>query len=151
MLHLRDTVCHAARGRAILRRWQECNLPHRHCDQENCTVKMTIHPLAGDLTVISLEGRLDIEGAQSIDDQFTFATTTKQKRIVVDLAQVGFVASIGIRTLLSSARGQAARGGRMVLARPTDMVRKVLVTAGVDQLMPIFETVELAQGALELS
>ena len=113
-------------------------------------MKMTIQPLAGDLTVISLEGRLDIEGAQSIDDQFTFATTTKQKRIVVDLGQVGFMASIGIRTLLSSARGQAARGGRMVLASPTDMVRKVLVTAGVDQLMPIFETVELAQGALEL-
>ncbi|MBC7781895.1 MAG: STAS domain-containing protein [Proteobacteria bacterium] len=112
-------------------------------------MKMTIHPMAGDLTVISLEGRLDIQGADAIDDQFAFATTTKPKRIVVDLSQVVFMASIGIRTLFTAARAQTARGGRIVLAAPTEMVNKVLLTAGVDQLMPIFDSVELACTALE--
>jgi anti-sigma B factor antagonist len=109
---------------------------------------MTIQPLDGDLTVISLDGRLDIDGAASIEDQFAFATTTKAKRIIVDLNDVVFVASIGIRTLFNAARGQASRGGRIVLARPTEMVMKVLKTAGVDQLMPIFDTLDGARDAL---
>lgn len=111
-------------------------------------MKMTIQPLEDDLKVISLDGRLDIEGAQSIDDQFAFATTTKAARIVVDLAQVAFIASIGVRTLFNAARSQATRGGKVVLAQPTALVRKVLETSGADQLMPIFDTVDAARGAL---
>lgn len=105
---------------------------------------MTIQPLADDSMLVGLEGRLDIEGAQSIADQFTFATATKAQRVVVDLSNVDFIASIGIRTLFSAARAQSQRGGRVVLAAPTDMVRKVLVTAGVDQVIPLFDSVESA-------
>lgn len=105
---------------------------------------MTIQPLEGDSMLVGLEGRFDIEGAQSIADQFTFTTTTRPHRVVVDLSGVDFIASIGIRTLFSAARAQSQRGGRVVLAAPNDMVRKVLVTAGVDQVIPLFDSVETA-------
>jgi anti-anti-sigma factor len=114
-------------------------------------MKMTIQPLDADMKIISLDGRLDIEGARAIDDQFAFATTTSAAKIVVDLASVVFIASIGIRTLFNAARAQGARGGRVVLAQPTEMVRRVLETAGVGQLMPIFDTVDAARKSLEAS
>jgi len=107
-------------------------------------MKMTIQQLEGDSILVGLEGRFDIEGTQSIEDPFTFATTTKAQRVVVDLSGVDFIASIGIRTLFSAARAQSQRGGRIVLAAPSEMVRKVLVTAGVDQVIPLFDTVEAA-------
>jgi anti-sigma B factor antagonist len=109
---------------------------------------MTIQPLEGESILVGLEGRFDIEGAQSIEDQFTFTTATKARRVVVDLSGVDFMASIGIRTLFTAARAQSNRGGRVVLAAPTEMVRKVLVTAGVDQVIPLFDSVAdaLAQG-----
>ncbi len=111
-------------------------------------MKMTIQPLEGESILVGLEGRFDIEGAQSIEDQFTFAVATKARRVVVDLTGVDFIASIGIRTLFTAARAQSQRGGRVVLAAPTEMVRKVLVTAGVDQVIPLFDTVAdaLARG-----
>ena len=111
-------------------------------------MKMTIQPLEGDSMMVGLEGRFDIEGAQSIEDQFTFTVATKARRVIVDLSGVEFMASIGIRTLFSAARAQSQRGGRVVLAAPTEMVRKVLVTAGVDQVIPLFDSVEdaLARG-----
>jgi hypothetical protein len=40
------------------------------------------------------------------------------------------------------------RGGRMVLAAPQPLVRKVLVNAGVDQLMSVFDDVEAARADL---
>jgi anti-anti-sigma factor len=110
---------------------------------------MTIQPLADDLTLINLDGRLDIAGAEAIDDQFSFATATRPKRIIVDLAQVDFLASIGVRILFTAARAQSARGGRIALAQPSPMVHKVLTTAGVDQMIPIFDTVDAARSALE--
>lgn len=110
---------------------------------------MTIQQLEGDKTLIGLAGRLDIEGAQAIDDPFAYATTTRPRRIVVDLDQVSFIASIGVRTLLSAARAQSARGGRIVLARPSPMVLRVLQTAGVDQLMPVCGSIESATAALD--
>ena len=89
------------------------------------------------ITLISLEGRLDLEGTQAIDNQFVFATSTKAKRIIVVLAQVTFITSIWIRTLLSGARGQQNRGGMFVLLNPQKLVRDVLVKTGFQAGIPI--------------
>jgi anti-anti-sigma factor len=58
------------------------------------------------------------------------------------------MSSIGIRTIIVAGRAQKQRGGKFVLAAPQPMVRKVLVTAGIDQLVPIHDTVEAACEAL---
>ncbi len=100
------------------------------------------------ITILSLAGRLDLEGARELEGSFTFETTTRRVLGVVNLAGVSFLASIGIRTLLSSARAQAQRGGKIVLAAADPLVRKVIETSGVDQLIPMFETVDQAQTAL---
>jgi anti-anti-sigma factor len=103
------------------------------------------------LTRISLDGRLDIEGAQTIDQKFAFATSTKGLRLAVDLSAVSFLASIGLRTLLTAARAQAARGGKMVLVAPNEMVRKTLELANVESIVPIVDDWESARTSLQAS
>jgi anti-sigma B factor antagonist len=103
--------------------------------------------LADDITLITLNGRLDIEGTQAIEQRFSFATTVRAENIVVDLSGLTFLASIGIRLLLTSARAQAKRGGKLVLAAPTSLVRGVLETAGIDQLVPLASSVESARAS----
>ena len=100
------------------------------------------------ITIVTLAGRLDLEGARDLESTYTFETTTRRALIVVNLAAVSFRASIGIRTLLTSARAQDQRGGKLVLAGADSLVRKVIETAGVDQLIPTFATVDLAEAAL---
>src|SRR5262245_42652293 len=108
-------------------------------------MKMTIEHAVGGCTRIRLDGRMDLEGTRAIDQQFAFATSTQPLRLGVDLSNVSFVASIGLRTLLTAARAQAGRGGTMVLVGPNSMVRKVLETAGVDNVVPILNDWESAQ------
>jgi anti-anti-sigma factor len=103
-------------------------------------MKMTMEHLEDKLTRISLDGRLDLEGTRAIDQQFAFATSTQPLKLAVDLSSVSFIASIGLRTLLTAARAQAGRGGRMVLVAPNEMVRKVLETSGIDSIVPILTT-----------
>ena len=111
-------------------------------------MKLESTQLADDVQCIRLEGRLDIDGARAIEDRFAFLTTTSAAKIIVDLSGVSFLASIGIRLLMTSARGQQGRGGKLVLAAAQPMVSKVLVTAGIDQLIPLFEDVDTAHAQL---
>lgn len=111
-------------------------------------MKMTEEAIAGEVIRINLEGRLDIDGTQQVDQEFSYRTTTRPGRFAVDLSRVSFIASIGIRMLLTAARAQANRGGKLVLVGPDAMGRKVLETAGVDQLVPVLDDLDAARVAL---
>jgi anti-anti-sigma factor len=88
------------------------------------------------VTKINLTGRLDIAGAQAIDLHFN-ALVGSQRAIIVDLAEVAFIASMGLRTLILGARTVASKRGRIVLYRPIPEVENVLVTSGTDTVVPI--------------
>ena len=98
---------------------------------------------------VRLMGRLDMQGSGEIDLRFTALTATDDKHVIVDLAGVDFIASIGMRLLLSCAKAKARRGGEMVLAAPQPMVRETLETAGIDSLIPIHADAASALAALQ--
>jgi anti-anti-sigma factor len=93
---------------------------------------------------IHLIGRLDMKGALLIDTQFTALAATKAGGVLVNMSDVEFIASIGMRLLLSNAKALANRGGRMVLCQPQALVKEALQTAGIDTLIPMYETSEEA-------
>ena len=105
--------------------------------------------LLDDIVQVRLSGRLDLEGTQSISDKFIFTTTARKAKVIVDLSEVTFLASVGIRLLLTSARAQANRGGQLILASPQPSVRKVLEAAGIDQLIGVVADVESARASLK--
>lgn len=72
----------------------------------------------GGITRINLSGRLDVQGRQDIDMKFTSMTATRKAAVLIDMSEADFIASIGIRTRVSSAKALAKRGGKMVLLNP---------------------------------
>ena len=112
-------------------------------------MELTTEQLPDGVEKIALAGRMDSAGTQEIDLRFTALTATRAALIVVDLSQVSFLASIGIRSLLLSARALSRRGGRMVLASPQPRVEEVLKVAGIDTLISIYADVGSACVALK--
>ena len=100
-------------------------------------MKMAVEPVGPGVVRVILDGRLDITGAAEIDLQFN-AIAGSHKGVVVDLAGVSFLASIGIRTLLLGAKAVQRRGGCFILLNPVDEVERVLDVMGVIDLMPIY-------------
>ena len=98
---------------------------------------------------INLSGRMDNAGVQSIDMKFTALTATRKALIVVDLSGVPFVASIGIRTLVSNARALRLRGGRMALFGAQPVVDEVLRTTGITTIIPTYADLQKAREALK--
>ncbi len=89
------------------------------------------------VTCIRLNGRLDAPGADRIDLRFTVHAAAGTHHAVVDLAGVSFVASMGLRLLISTARAMHVKGRQMVLFGATPSVRDVLEQAAIDQIIPL--------------
>lgn len=101
------------------------------------------------LRVIRLAGRLDIRGVNAIDAKFAFLAASSQHRILVDLSALDFIASIGIRSLISNAKAQQQRGGRLVLfVGDNSPVAKVLETMGIHTLIPMYADAAQAREAV---
>ena len=101
---------------------------------------MDIISLKGGITCIRLRGRLDAPGADAIGIRFSAAAGAAPCRVVVDLSGVDFIASLGMRLLIASARNAKARNGVMVLVGATAVVHDVLAQMAIDQIMPIVAT-----------
>jgi len=88
---------------------------------------------------ITLSGRIDIPGTEEISMPFAVASASAARRVLVDLRQVSLLASIGIRALVSNAKAQQMRGGRLVLfVGENTNVLKTLEITGIDAILPTY-------------
>jgi anti-anti-sigma factor len=112
-------------------------------------MELTTEQLPDGIQKIALVGRLDSAGAQEIGLRFTSLTTTGSARIVVDLSAVSYLASVGIRTLVTGGQALARHGGRMAIANPQPPIERVLKLARVDSFIPIYA--DLGKACADLS
>jgi anti-anti-sigma factor len=91
---------------------------------------------AGSTATVTMVGRLDIAGAEAV--ALPLATLSGSKNgLVIDVSDVTFIASIGLRHLVSAAKALRRRGGRLVLLNPTAAVAEVITTSGLGDLLLI--------------
>jgi len=104
--------------------------------------------LEGGVRLVKLSGRLDIIGTGEIETRFSGCCAGDKVHVIVDLAGVDFLASIGIRMLVLTAKSVAYRGGRMVLLNPTEDVYHILDLAGILSIIPVYGSMESAQAVV---
>ncbi len=100
------------------------------------------------IRLIELTGTLDIIGTGEIETKFTGYCAGDKVRVVVDLSGVDFLASIGIRLLILTAKSVASRGGKMVILNPIPEVEHVLDVTGIPAIIPIYSHLESAETVL---
>jgi anti-sigma B factor antagonist len=110
-------------------------------------VGITTEELPGDIVRVVLDGSLDIAGAAAIDLKMNIIAGAN-KAVMLDLQQVTFIGSMGLRSLLIPARSILSRGGTVVAFGPSEQVHQVLKTSGIDSLIPVYHDFEQALGAL---
>jgi anti-sigma B factor antagonist len=111
-------------------------------------MEMRYNELDNGINFIKLIGKLDIIGTGEIETKFSGYSSGDNVRLVVDLSEVDFLASIGIRLLMLTAKSVANRGGKMVLLNPIPEVQSVLEITGIPAIIPISSTLESAEKIL---
>jgi anti-anti-sigma factor len=111
-------------------------------------MEIQYNELSSGIRLIKLIGNLDIMGVNAIETKFAGYCAGENARVLVDLSAVDFLASIGIRLLVTNAKSLLSRGGKMVLLNPISSVRDVLDLTGIPDVIPMYEQFESAEAVL---
>ena len=111
-------------------------------------MELQYRELENGIRIIKLTGELDINGVGEIETKFVGHSAGGNARVLVDLTEVTFLASIGIRLLLWTAKAVVGSGGKFVLFNPAENVEQVLVVTGIKELVPIHSDMEAAISSL---
>jgi len=111
---------------------------------------MELKVVKGDLhcTSVALSGKLDVQGEEEIGDRFRELIQTRGTSFLVDMSQVTYLASLGIRLLFAAAKTLAGSGKKLVVVSPQPMVEETLLNSGTAKLVPIAPDAEAAQKLL---
>jgi anti-sigma B factor antagonist len=94
-------------------------------------------------------GRMDVVSARSLEEALNGLLDAAKGRIVVDLSETSFIASGGLKVLLSALRRARAFGGDLHLAAMNDRVREIFDISGFVELFEIYPSVEEAARSLK--
>src|SRR5262245_60606003 len=109
---------------------------------------MEVQELGSDRVKVIFTGRLDTPGVARVETAFTAAVVPGGRHALVDLSQVEFVGSLGIRMFIAVARSLARKNARLILSRPQAPVREVFDHVALADIVPVYGTETEALRAL---
>jgi stage II sporulation protein AA (anti-sigma F factor antagonist) len=102
---------------------------------------------AGDVSVLRPSGRFDSVTAASLEKEIADVVATGAPRVVLDLSELDWVTSAGVRVIVISAKRMKQRAGTFVLCNPQPMVRRVLELSGLYGLVSIAGSLDEAKSS----
>lgn len=97
------------------------------------------------ITLVNMKGELDSRSAPDVQEQLLSIVNPKS-RMVLDMSDVNYMSSAGLRTLLLLYRRLGENVGRVIVAGLNDEVREVMEITG---FLDFFATAETRQEAIQ--
>jgi anti-anti-sigma factor len=96
------------------------------------------------VSVFTLEGRVDTQGAREMDEVLQSAVSQGRYKMVLDMAEVSYISSAGLRTLADVVTKDREQGGDLKLVALSRKVLRVLRIIGFDRFFSVYDTLEEA-------
>lgn len=103
------------------------------------------HVRLDDVVVVRVRGEIDVSNGDEIFASALEAVTSDTSRVVVDLSEVEYFDSVGVRLVFELQRRLSSQGMTLAVARNhQSYVRKILALCGAEEVLPVFDDVETA-------
>ena len=96
----------------------------------------------GEQTVLDVAGEVDVYSAPALRDRITELLQDNQPSLVVNLADVSFLDSTGIGTLVAGLNRAVQLGGTLTLVCDHDRILKLFRITGLDAVFTIYPAIE---------
>jgi anti-sigma B factor antagonist len=107
-----------------------------------------IESRSGPVVILHVIGKVHSGTAQELDKALGRQLGQRQYHMVVDMEQVPFISSAGLRSLLAADRTARVGGGRVVLAALQEPVRQVFEMSKLNHIFSLHDSVEKAINSL---
>lgn len=87
-----------------------------------------------------IDGRLDSTGVDAVEIRFQTGIASAEAVVIVDLSKVSFIASLGIRMLLSAARSLRNTGRKLLVFGANTAVSEILRTTALADVIPVLQS-----------
>jgi len=94
----------------------------------------------GNALLLCLEGRLDSANAKILEAALLAPVQAGEAMVVLDLSDLEYISSAGLRVILIAAKQQKARQGRFALCGLRDEIREVFEISGFAKILDIRAT-----------
>lgn len=91
-----------------------------------------------DAVILALSGKLDATTAKTFEDRILGVINSGTQRLVVDLSQLDYVSSSGLRVFIIAAKRLQTVDGKIALCSMKDHVRHVFDLAGFSSMLSIY-------------
>jgi anti-sigma B factor antagonist len=102
-----------------------------------------------DVLVIKLPARLDAVGVAAIEGNLAETVTAHKGKVLADMGQVNFVASLALRMLLTNLKAVQPLGGDLRLAGLQPQIAEIFRKSRFDTLFKIYPDQESALAAYQ--
>jgi len=98
----------------------------------------------GDHTVLQVGGEVDVYTAPRLRERLIELVDGGAHRVIVDLGTVEFLDSTGLGVLVGAHKRLRAVGGRLALVCTREPLLKIFRITALDQVFPLYDSVEAA-------
>ncbi|MGE0724646.1 MAG: STAS domain-containing protein [Alphaproteobacteria bacterium] len=102
----------------------------------------------GGVVIVTPVGRLDVASAKSVEGSLLEIVNSGKTKVVLDLSELDYLSSAGLRTLLVVGKRAESALGKVVLCSVRPGVREVLAVGGFDRIFAIHPDRAAAVAAL---
>lgn len=88
---------------------------------------------------LTLQGHLDTQSALDLDEYLDQQISPDLLILTLDLSKVGFISSMGLRSLFRIRKIMTARNGKVCFVNPSPQVAKVFETVKSQNLLSVFQ------------
>jgi anti-sigma B factor antagonist len=94
--------------------------------------------------IVEISGRIDAGRAHELEAALDDLRSKGNKNLVLDMGEVDFISSSGLRVMLTARKAAQKAGGDLFIARPSQRVKDTLDIAGLDVVFTSFDDREAA-------
>jgi anti-sigma B factor antagonist len=99
---------------------------------------------SGEYGVVSVEGRMDTVSAPDFEKQVLTWIDEGRTLFIIDLSNLEYISSAGLRSLMVAAKASVTHGGRICCCGLTGIVQQVFDVSGFSKVLPVFDSREVA-------
>ena len=89
---------------------------------------------------VKVKGRVDGSNANDFQNQIKDSVTAKDKVVMLDMGQLTYISSAGLRVVLMVAKSLEQRSAKFMLYGLSDSIKEVFAISGFDKVIKVCST-----------